>query len=95
MSTSLLPEAMMKSQSLLPLRTMCEFMAMHQHGSVSVSTAHINTKGHAHFPGLGFCPEPRTVESWPHSSHCSTQEGRPTLCKGIPVELALVFQGPR
>lgn len=81
---------MVKSQSLMLLRAMCGLMAMYQQVSVSKSMAHISAKGHADFPGLGVCPEPRAVESWSHSSHSSTQKNRPTLCKGVTVELALV-----
>jgi hypothetical protein len=52
---------MVKSQPVLLLRAMSGSVAMQQHQSVSMSVAHITTKGHVDFPGLG---DHRDIKSW-------------------------------
>lgn len=71
------PWAMMQPQPMLPLRVTSGFIAMQLLGSLSMPVAHITTKNHADFPGLGCClgPHwcPRVVQSRPLSA-CSVLE---------------------
>jgi hypothetical protein len=44
-----------KSQLMLPLKVMSGSVATRQQEFVVISMAHITTKGHVDFPGLGCC----------------------------------------
>jgi hypothetical protein len=63
---------MVKSQLMLPLKSMSGFVAMKQQGSVLMSMVHITTKDHEGIPDLGcylwphWCP--RAVQCWSHPS---------------------------
>lgn len=90
------PEAVMKSQSILPMRAMSGSLVMPLQGSVSISIAHITNTVHAGIPGLGSHLGPQispSISQWLRYSgemslpltNCSTQ--------GSTVELALVGGG--
>lgn len=51
----MIPEAMVKSQSILPLRVMSWSIGIQQQKSVLMSIPHITTKDQIDIPGLACC----------------------------------------